>query len=55
MAATDAMPGLRELVLAGRFFSAGSPAREVATFLTEPDHRSILLGWMGQPLSLIHI
>jgi type VI secretion system ImpC/EvpB family protein len=40
-------PGLREVVLAGRFFSAGAPAREMAGFLADPTPANILLGWMG--------
>ncbi|MBX9749569.1 MAG: type VI secretion system contractile sheath large subunit [Roseococcus sp.] len=48
MAADNAMPGLRETVLAGRFFSAGSPAREMAGFLGDPDPGATLLGWMGR-------
>ena len=42
------MPGLRNIVLAGRFFSQGAPAREVAAFLAEREHAGILLGWMGE-------
>lgn len=41
------MPGLRGVVLAGRFFSAGSPAREMAAFLADPTPAATLLGWMG--------
>lgn len=43
------MSGLREAVLAGRFFSAGSPARDMAAFLAEDDHAAILMAWMGGP------
>lgn len=41
------MAGLRETVLAGRFFSAGSPAREVARFVGEDDPGVILRDWLG--------
>jgi len=47
MAEHVAMPGLREVVLAGRFFSAGAPASQMTEFLVERDPATILRGWMG--------
>jgi len=47
MAEHVAMPGLREVVLAGRFFSAGAPASEMAGFLVEREPSAVLRGWMG--------
>lgn len=40
--------GLREVALAGRHFSAGSPAAEMAGFLMERDPGAILRSWMGR-------
>lgn len=40
--------GLRDVVLAGRFFSAGAPAAEMANFLTDRDPGATLRGWMGR-------
>ena len=56
MAQTDAVrpvaftsdEGLRDVVLAGRFFSAGAPASRMAEFLAEGDPGSTLRGWMGR-------
>lgn len=47
MAGPDANSGLRETVLAGKFFSQGAPAAEMAEFVVESDPAAILRGWLG--------
>lgn len=51
------LTGLRETVLAGRFFSSGAslrdqgaPAREVAEFVTEREPAAVLRAWLGGAL-----
>ncbi len=49
MAGPDSTSGLRETVLAGKFFSQGAPAAEMAEFITETEPAAILRGWLGVP------
>ncbi len=44
------MSTLRDTVLAGRFFSQGAPAREVAEFVTEREPAAVLRAWLGGAL-----
>ncbi len=41
------MAGLRDTVLAGRFFSAGAPAAEMAAFTVEREPAVLLRDWLG--------
>jgi len=50
MAGPDPTAGLRDNVLAGKFFSQGAPAVEMAEFIVQADPAAILRGWMGVPV-----
>ncbi|WP_431280533.1 type VI secretion system contractile sheath large subunit [Humitalea sp. 24SJ18S-53] len=41
---------LRDAVLSGQFFGGGAAAAAVADFLADPDARTVLRTWMGEPL-----